>query len=33
MSTIESNTVANLDDDILRSMPEALIFADLQGII
>ena len=33
MSNIESNTVANLSDDILRSMPEALIFADLQGII
>ena len=33
MSNIESNIVANLSDDILRSMPEALIFADLQGII
>jgi PAS domain S-box-containing protein len=33
MSNIESNAVANLSDDILRSMPEALIFADLQGII
>ena len=33
MSNIESNTVANLSDDILRSMPEALIFADLEGII
>src|SRR5450759_887432 len=33
MSNIESNTVETLSDDILRSMPEALIFADLQGII
>ena len=33
MSNIESNTVENLSGDILRSMPEALIFADLEGII
>ena len=33
MSTIESNTMENLSEDILRSMPEALIFSDLEGII
>lgn len=33
MTNIESNTVASRSDDILRSMPEALIFADLEGII
>ena len=33
MSNIESNTVETLSDDILRSMPEAMIFADLEGII
>ena len=30
---IESNTMPTLSDAILRSMPEALIFADLDGII
>lgn len=33
MSTIESNTMETLSEDILRSMPEALIFSDLEGII
>ncbi|OGA98145.1 MAG: histidine kinase [Burkholderiales bacterium RIFCSPHIGHO2_12_FULL_61_11] len=33
MSNIESNTVETLSEDILRSMPEALIFSDLEGII
>lgn len=33
MSTIESNTQETLSEDILRSMPEALIFSDLEGII
>jgi len=33
MSTIESNTMETLSDDLLRSMPEALIFSDLKGII
>lgn len=33
MSTTESIKVENLSEDILRSMPEALIFADLDGII
>lgn len=33
MSITESNTVETLSSDILRSMPEALIFSDLDGII
>lgn len=33
MSIIEGNSAETLGDDILRSMPEALIFADLDGII
>ena len=33
MSTIESKPLATLSGDILRSMTEALIFSDLQGII
>jgi PAS domain S-box-containing protein len=33
MSNIESHTVETISEDILRSMPEALIFADLEGII
>ena len=33
MSITESNAVENLPSDILQSMPEALIFADLDGII
>lgn len=33
MSNIEGNTNGPLGDNILRSMPEALIFADLDGII
>lgn len=33
MSFIESHTVETLSSDILRSMPEALIFSDLDGII
>ena len=33
MSTIECNTMETLSEDILRSMPEALIFSDLEGII
>jgi len=33
MSNIESNAVATFSGDILRSMSEALIFSDLQGII
>lgn len=32
-STIESNSVDNLSEDILRAIPEALIFSDLEGII
>lgn len=33
MSNTESHKVETLFADILRSMPEALIFADLEGII
>jgi PAS domain S-box-containing protein len=33
MSNSESNTMETLTEDILRSMPEALIFSDLEGII
>jgi len=33
MSNIQSHSADVLLDDLLRSMPEALIFADLQGII
>ncbi len=33
MSTIEKPTEEALSTDILRAMPEAMIFADLQGLI
>lgn len=33
MSNIENNTLETLSQDVLRSMPEALIFSDLEGII
>ena len=33
MSNMENSTMQNLSENILQAMPEALIFADLQGII
>lgn len=33
MATLENSAVETLADNILQAMPEALIFADLQGII
>lgn len=33
MSFTESTTMENLPEDILQSMPEALIFSDFEGII